>query len=60
MEAVTDPEQFRTAPLGRFYAGPSWLVWCWDQTLCGSIVWGRPSEEESRELVRMFAIESRD
>jgi len=57
MRAVTDPEAFRTAPIGRYYVGPSWAVWCWDATLCGSIVWGRPSLEEARGLVRMFEIE---
>lgn len=57
MEAVTDPEEFRAAPLGKYFVGPSFAVWCYDQTLCGNFVWGRPNEREARALVRMFDIE---
>src|SRR5580658_3454640 len=58
MRPVAEPDAFRAAPLGRYCAGPCWVVWCWDESLCGSIVWGRPSEAEARALVRMFDIEA--
>jgi AraC-like DNA-binding protein len=58
MQALTDPDAFRSAPRGHYFVGPTWLVWCWDESLCGSIVWGRPSEDEARQLVSLFAIEA--
>lgn len=57
MRACADPESFRAAPIGRYIVGSSYLVWCWDETLCGSMVWGRPDEAETRQLVRFYEID---
>jgi AraC-like DNA-binding protein len=55
-EAI-EASEFRANPCGRFHVGLSFLVWCWDRTLCGSVVWGRPSEAEARALVALYEIE---
>jgi hypothetical protein len=41
-------------PVGRFYVGPSHLVWCASPSLCGSAHWGRPSADDARELTRLY------
>jgi AraC-like DNA-binding protein len=38
-------------PLGRYARGDHFLVWCATRSLCGTLLWGRPTEEESRLLM---------
>jgi AraC-like DNA-binding protein len=49
-------DEFVANPLGRCYLGPTHVVWCASTTLCGSTHWGRPSERDARELVRLYEI----
>ena len=54
MKRAAGVEDFVASPLDRYVAGPSFLAWCFDPTLAGSVTWGSPSEPEIRQLVRAF------
>jgi AraC-like DNA-binding protein len=47
-------EQFLRAPTGRFTITGSSFVWCASRTLCGSVLWGRQSEAETGDILRIF------
>jgi len=47
-------EEFVASPLGRYVAGPTFLAWCFDATLAGSVTWGSPTELEILQLLRAF------
>ena len=42
------------APTGRFTITGSSFVWCASRTLCGSVLWGRQSEAETGDILRIF------
>jgi AraC-like DNA-binding protein len=54
VKRATDVEQFVASPLDRYVVGPTFLVWCFDATLAGSVTWGSPTELEIRQLLRAF------
>ncbi len=47
-------EQFLRAATGRFTITGSSFVWCASRTLCGCVVWGRQSEAETGDILRIF------
>lgn len=47
-------ELFLRAPAGRFTITGSSFVWCASRTLCGSLLWGRQSEAETEDILRIF------
>ena len=51
MERVCSIEEFVAEPVGRFFVGPTFFVWCHAPNLCGSVTWGRPTETDVRQLV---------
>jgi AraC-like DNA-binding protein len=52
----SDLVAFHAHPAGRYVAGRTWMAWCWDRTLVGSVQWGRPSEEDVRDLLACYDI----
>jgi AraC-like DNA-binding protein len=46
-------EQFRRDPVGRYLAGRSFLLWVYDETLAGSMYFGRPDERDFPTLLAM-------
>jgi AraC-like DNA-binding protein len=48
-------EAFIEEPAGGWLALGSAVVWCADSTLCGAVAWGRPTEHEVRDILRVFA-----
>lgn len=56
MRAARDAEDFAADPIGRFTVGTAHLVWCHSATLCGSVHWGRPTEDDARTLVRALEL----
>jgi AraC-like DNA-binding protein len=47
-------EEFVGSPFGRYVAGATFVVWCFDATFAGSVTWGSPTELEIRQLLRSF------
>ncbi len=47
-------DDFVADPVGRYCTGTTYVVWCASPTLCGSTHWGRPSDRDVRELLRLF------
>lgn len=45
---------FFDAPVGRYTATASTVVWCASRSLCGAVLWGRPTEEETRAILALF------
>lgn len=41
MRPAADSYEFLATPVGRYVAGRTWLLWCADPTICGSVLWGR-------------------
>ena len=47
-------DSFLANPVGHYFAGPTYLVCSWSSTLCGSAHWGRPTDQDARDLTRLF------
>ena len=47
-------ELFLRAPTDRYTVTGSSFVWCASRTLCGSVLWGRQSEAETGDILRIF------
>jgi AraC-like DNA-binding protein len=48
------PEDFLRDPCGRYVLGPTYLVWCGEPALRGTLVRARPDEKDARTLVRLW------
>ena len=46
MQAAASPQELLASPVGRYFAGHSFIVWVHSPTLAGSVYFGRPSEED--------------
>jgi AraC-like DNA-binding protein len=53
MQAAESVEEFLAAPIGRFVAGHSFVVWVHSSTLAGSVYFGRPDERDVPALTQM-------
>jgi AraC-like DNA-binding protein len=56
MEAVS-PEQYRAQPVGRYFFGPTYVVWWRSMRLNGILMWGRPEEEHILSITRALDAE---
>ncbi len=50
----TDGDGFRAANAGRYTIVGSAVIWCASPTLGGAVLWGEPSETDTREILRIF------
>ena len=57
MEACADLSEFLERPVGRCFAGRTWLYFYAQPGFCGFIVWGRPSQTDLERLVRVLEVE---
>lgn len=57
MKPCADLADFVAAPVGRCFAGATWLYFYPHEGLCGFVVWGRPSREDLERLVSVLAVE---
>jgi AraC-like DNA-binding protein len=46
-------DDFLSAPLGRYHAGPSYALWVWSHTLAGAFYFERPGAREAADLFRL-------
>jgi AraC-like DNA-binding protein len=51
-------DEFLRDPVGRCVRGPTYLVWCFDPTICGTLYWGRPTESQARALLPLLGIDA--
>jgi len=54
MEQARNHAQMRDDPIGRWVAAGTSVVFCPSPTLCGVVVWGRPSADQVRESRALF------
>src|SRR4051794_16427777 len=52
MKRALSIADFVNAPIARYSVGATHLVWCHSPTLCGTVHWGRPTENDATELVQ--------
>jgi AraC-like DNA-binding protein len=52
MKRALSIADFVRAPIGCYSVGTTHLVWCHSPTLCGTVHWGRPTENDATELVQ--------
>jgi AraC-like DNA-binding protein len=55
VQPVSTIDAFLATPLGRYFVGDGYLVWCWGETLAGSCHWGRLDCPRLQELMRFLA-----
>jgi AraC-like DNA-binding protein len=60
MRATVDIEAFMADPVGRYIVGTSWVYWCARPDLFGLALWGRPSADDVRALIRVLRVELGD
>jgi AraC-like DNA-binding protein len=49
-------DDFLAAPVGRFFAGESYIAWCWSPTLAGTCYFGKPRTEDLEALTRLSVL----
>ena len=61
---MTDPslraatvDEFAQRPVGRYVAGPTYAHFCVSAAFWGVMLWGRPNEEDARQLGRTLVLE---
>jgi AraC-like DNA-binding protein len=54
MLSPASPAEFLAAPVGRYTAGTTFLVWCHAPDLTGTMLWGAPEERDIREMVEVL------
>jgi AraC-like DNA-binding protein len=54
LERAADLKDFLGGPPGRYVAGRTWVEFCTDDEIAGHLVWGRPSEADAREFMRVL------
>jgi AraC-like DNA-binding protein len=47
-------ESFLAAPEGRYVAGRHFFIWCHDLGFTGSVLWGRPEERDTGDIVAVW------
>jgi AraC-like DNA-binding protein len=52
MRAARDPDEFAADPRGLYLAGHSFVLWVLDETLAGSVYFGRPDARDFPTLLR--------
>jgi AraC-like DNA-binding protein len=54
VEAATTIEAFLRAPVGRYVAGSHFFIWCRSPDFTGSVLWGRPTERDTLDIVAVW------
>jgi AraC-like DNA-binding protein len=54
---LVDRRSFLEAPVGRSTVGSTWLYFYPSLDVCGFALWGRPTEDDMEQLVRVLAVE---
>lgn len=59
MRATADIDRFASDPVGACVVADSWIHWCARPELFGVLLWGRPSGDSVRALIRSLRVELR-
>lgn len=54
MERTGSRVRFVADPIGRYYVGSTYLVWCASPTLCGSVHWGSVGHADTCALIDLL------
>lgn len=54
MEVSSGVEGFLREPAGHYLVGRHFLIWCHAADFTGSVMWGRPEERDTQELVAIW------
>jgi transcriptional regulator GlxA family with amidase domain len=54
VEPASAVDDFLAHPNGRYFAGRHFFIWCHDPTFTGSVLWGRPEESDTEQIVRIW------
>ena len=57
MECVSSLQSYLARPVGRYFCGPSYIVWWKSARLNGIVLWGRPEEAELACITRALDAE---
>lgn len=58
MRAARSASEMAAGPVGRYFAGESFVVWCWSDRLFGTTIWGKPDPSAIDSLLvcwRLYA-----
>ena len=47
-------DEFLANPVGHYFAGRHFFIWCADPSFTGSVLWGRPAESDTEQIVRIW------
>jgi len=51
---ASSADEFVASPVGLYVSGPTFLTWCAAPTLGGTVIWGRPGEQDARAITRLW------
>jgi AraC-like DNA-binding protein len=54
VEPASAVDEFLANPAGHYFAGRHFFIWCADATFTGSVLWGRPEESDTEQIVRIW------
>ncbi len=54
MEAASGSDAFLRDPVGRYVVGRHFFIWCRARDFTGSVLWGRPEERDTQEIVEVW------
>lgn len=56
MRAARSASELAARPTGRYFAGKSFAVWCWNDRLFGTTIWGAPDEQAIDALLACWPL----
>jgi AraC-like DNA-binding protein len=56
VEPADGIEAFLPAPEGRYVVGRHFFIWCYDVGFTGSVLWGRPEERDTGDIVAIWRV----
>lgn len=54
MEAASDIDAFLRSPVGHYVVGRHFFTWCRARDFTGTVLWGRPEERDTQEIVAVW------
>src|SRR4051812_31439167 len=54
VEAASATEEFLRDPVGRYVVGRHFFIWCRARDFPGSVLWGRPEERDTLDIVTIW------
>jgi AraC-like DNA-binding protein len=58
MRPAASEEILTAAPVGRYFVGPHFLVWCASPILAGTVFWGRPDLADLQQATHLWEMDA--